>query len=403
MRRIALALIAGCGRSENAPTATATSFTPLPSATATTVESPPPTPSPTSIPVPAVTSERVISASFPVTLTFAPDGRLFYNEFSQGNIMVLPPGGAVPRLFAHVDVLALGECGLIGLALDPDFEENGYVYVYYVEPLEGETKVGHPVIVRFTEVDGEGRDPMVLVDDLPTTNPIICGHVAGNMNFGPDGYLYVAIGEMELKKPAADLGSPLGKILRLRKEDGSAAPDNPFVDLEGADPRVFAFGLRNPFDFTFPPETGQLYESENGPSNCDEINIIRAGLDYGHPESYTDDPEPPCLERAGVQAIYLPHKPGMEPEEWGSNVSPVGIHFVSGDAYPSLGDALLYCEFNTRFMRRLALTGPLLDQVVDDSIVVEDCNIDVTTSPDGTVYYSTPQEIRRLLSNAAPQ
>ncbi len=379
---LGLALLMGCGQFESTPS---------------------PTPTSTPPPVPAVTSELVISASFPVTMAFAPDGRLFYNEFAKGNIQTLLPGESGPRLFAHVDSLALGECGLVGVALDPEFERTGYVYVYYIEPVESDSRIGHPVIVRFTDVDGQGQEPTVLLDDLPTTNPIICGHVSGNLHFGPDGYLYLSIGEMELKEPAQDVGSPLGKILRLRKEDGLAAPDNPFVGRRGADDRVFAYGLRNPFDFTFHPETGRLYESENGPSNCDEINIIVAGEYYGHPESYTDAEKPPCLERAGVPAIYLPHKPGMRPEEFGSNAAPVGIQFVSGEVYPSLGDTLLYCEFNTGFMRRLALAGPSLDRVVDDSVVVEDCFLDIATSPDGIVYYSNQREIRRLVPEAVPQ
>jgi glucose/arabinose dehydrogenase len=203
-----------------------------------------------------------------------------------------------------------------------------------------------------------------------------------------------------LKDPAQDLGSPLGKILRVDKGDGSAAPDNPFVDVPGADPRVFAYGLRNPYDFSFHPQSGQIYEAENGPSNCDEINIIMPGENYGHPMSYSDAEEPPCLERPGATPIYLPHRPGMRPEVFGSNVAPTGIHFVSGDVYPSIGDALLYCEWNTGFMRRLVLAGPGQDRVVDDSIVVEDCHLDITTDSEGIVYYSSFWEIRRLVPSS---
>ena len=355
-----------------------------------------PTPTPTTtVPEINVTSAVVTEANFPVALAFAPDGRLFFTEFPTGNIRIYADGQT--STFAQVDILSVGQCGLIGLALDPDFAENHYVYVSYVEPVDSRDDVGHPVVMRLTEVDGQGEDATVLVGDMPNTNPAACVHVIENLHFGPDGYLYVAIGELEYKDPSQNLGSPLGKILRIDKMDGSGAPDNPFVNERGADPRVFAYGLRNPFDFVFHPESGRLYETENGPSNCDEINIIVAGENYGHPMSYSDAAEPPCVERAGVTPIYLPARPGARAEEWGSNVAPTGIHFVSGEVYPSLGDALLYCEHNTGFMRRLILTGPSLDRVVDDRVVVEDCYLDITTDSEGTVYYSNQREIRRLV------
>ena len=365
---------------------------------------PPPTQTP-GVPTPTtevrqidVKSELVTRAQFPVALAFAPDGRLFYNEFLTGNIRVFE--GGQTSTFAQVGIFSLGECGLLGLAIDPEFTENRYLYVYYIEPVDGRDDIGHPVIVRFTDVNGRGENPTMLVRDLPNTNPIICGHVSGNLHFGPDGYLYFTIGEMEFKTPAQDLGSPLGKMHRINKSDGSAAPDNPFVDKADADPRVFAYGLRNTFDFTFHPQSGRIYASENGLGNCDELNIVDAGNNYGHPQSSFVQEEPPCMERFGVKPIYLYSKPDMRPETFTSNVAPTGVHFVSGEVYPSLGDALLTCEWNTTFMRRLVLVGPGGDQVADDSIAVEDCQLDVTVDSEGIVYYSNPGEIRRLVPSA---
>ena len=389
-----------------APTATATP-TPTPTATQPPQLQPTHTPTPTLSPdvskrVPEinVTSEVVASAQLPVALAFAPDGRLFFNDLLTDTIQTVDVSTDQPHTFAKLDVFRIGECGMIGLAIDPEFSENHYVYVYLAEPIQGRDDIGHPVVMRFTAVGNRGRDPTVLIGDLPNTNPKACSHLGGHLHFGPDGYLYVSMGELELKDPAQDLGSPLGKILRVDKGDGSAAPDNPFVDMPGADPRVFAYGLRNPYDFSFHPQSGQIYEAENGPSNCDEINIIMPGENYGHPMSYSDAEEPPCLERPGATPIYLPHRPGMRPEVFGSNVAPTGIHFVSGDVYPSIGDALLYCEWNTGFMRRLVLAGPGQDRVVDDSVVVEDCHLDITTDSEGIVYYSSFWEIRRLVPSS---
>ena len=132
-----------------------------------------------------------------------------------------------------------------------------------------------------------------------------------------------------------------------------------------------------------------------------QLNIVEAGNDYGHPEASIPKEDPPCLERDGVRPIYLYSRPDMRPENITSNVAPTGVHFVSADVYPSLGDALLSCEYNTGFMRRLFLAGPDQDQVVDDSVVVDDCSLGIATAPDGTVYYSNFSEIRRLVP-AAP-
>jgi glucose/arabinose dehydrogenase len=349
-----------------------------------------------------VTSERVVRATIPVALAFTPDGRLFYNELISGRIRVYDRGREYT--FAQVNVFVCDEFGLLGLAVDPEFQENHYIYVYYIEPVADRDDIGHPVIVRFTDVDGEGQDPTVIVGDLPNTSAV-CAHVGGNIHFGPDGYLYVSIGDMQLFNPhyAQDLGSPLGKILRIDKSDGSAALDNPFVDEPGADPRVFAYGLRNPFDFTFHPQSGKIYAPDNGLGNCDELNIIEAGNNYGHPEASFPEEDPPCLERAGVRPIYLYSKPDMRPEVFQSNVAPTGVHFVSADVYPSLGDALLSCEFNTGFMRRFLIAGPKLDHVADGSIAIQGCSLAMTTDPDGIVYYSGLREIRRLLPSSQPE
>ena len=387
-------VVAACG--ENGQTAAPTD---TPTATVPQSTHTPAVPTPTTeVRQVDVKSELVTKAQFPVALAFAPDGRLFYNEFLTGTIRVFDDGQT--STFAQADIFSLGECGLLGLAIDPEFTENRQVYIYYIEPVEGRDDIGHPVIMRFTDVNGKGENPTVLVHDLPNTNPIICGHVSGNLHFGPDGYLYFTIGEMEFKTPAQDLGSPLGKMHRIDKSDGSAAPDNPFVDNPDADPRVFAYGLRNTFDFTFHPRSGRIYASENGLGNCDELNIVEVGRNYGHPESSFVEEVPPCMERFGVKPIYLYSRPEMQPETFTSNVAPTGVQFVSGEVYPSLGDALLTCEWNTTFMRRLALVGPGDDQVVDDSVVVEDCQLDVTADSKGIVYYSNPGEIRRLVPSA---
>lgn len=351
------------------------------------------------------TWERLANAEFPVALAFAPDGRLFYNELNTGNIrIVTPEGKLLAEPFAQLDIATLGyppsEWGLIGLTLDPDFGSNHYVYVYFMESVRAVEPgddivtrlVARPVVKRFTEVDNRAVDPTVILADLPETDPRRQPwHVAGNIHFGPDGYLYVSIGEMRQDELAQDRGTVHGKILRVNKEDGAAPADNPFVGMADADQRIFAYGFRNPFDFAFQPETGRMYVTENGDLACDELNLVTAGGNYGWPG---DDGFDGCLKVAHVPPVYSFALPGRLPEE--STVAPTGIEFVSSDLYPSLNGSLLVCEWKTGFMRGLVLSGSNGDQVVEDDIVVRDCRLDIAISADGFIYYSNDEEIWRL-------
>lgn len=344
-------------------------------------------------------SEVVTKADFPVTMAFAPDGRLFFNELLTGNIRILTKeGDLLETPFAHVDVAPRPvppcETGLIGLALDSDYETNHYVYIYFTAP--GENNTEQLTMMRFTDVDNEGKEPTV-IGELPATLPGTCIHVSGNVHFGPDGYLYVTIGDNTKKKAAQDLSTVFGKMLRLNKEDGSAAPDNPFVDRQGADPRIFAYGLRNSWDYTFHPETGQIYATENGDANCDELNLIVKGGNYGWPLSESTGV---CKNPGAREALhYFTIFPSRRPGDYVSTVAPTGISFVTTDKYLTLArNSLLVCESNPGYMRHFSVDGANNDVLGDGSIVIRDCRTDIVVGPDGFVYYSNFTEIRRLVN-----
>jgi len=358
---------------------------------------------------PPLASELVTSAEFPVSLAFAPDGRLFYNEFTTGNVRIITASGQLlPQPFAHVDVavskwteLGLPSSpelwGLLGLAIDPDFEQNHYVYVYFMEPTLGNDEA-RPVVMRFTDQDNVGISPKAIVGDLEESRSELgFANMGGGIHFGPDGYLYVSIGD-RLEFTSEDLTVPTGKILRLRKENGAAAPDNPFLGEPEADPRIFAYGLRNTIDFTFNPESGVIYGNESHTERCHELNIIKAGQDYGWPASRLNLTCGRPKERPeSIPGIYSYASSGRNPEDVYSYTTPTGIEFVTGDRYPRLRGSLLICEFVTKFMRRLELSGDEQDEVVADEVATEDCSLDIATSPDGVIYYSNETEIRRLV------
>ena len=351
-----------------------------------------------------VKSEFVVEADNPAALAFAPDGRLFYAEQFTGNIRVVTAEGELmEEPFAHVEVALFLEWGLTGLALDPDFETNHYVYAFFTQPVESDPPIGTPIVMRFTDRNNEGVDSQVIVDDLPETLPAAPGfNTNGNLHFGPDGFLYLSLGDYDTPPLVQDLSSPEGAILRVNKEDGSPAEDNPFAKDTEADPRIFAYGFREPFDFAFHPETGQVYGSDNTTAGtCEELNLISKGANYGWPD-VGEFPFADCQAGDQVEAIHFFALKEMEPEEFLSFVEVSGLEFVSADVYPLLSDALLVCESLTGLMRRLVLTGSDFDQVAADeegvdNIVVEDCNRDIATSPDGIIYYSNEIEIRRLV------
>ena len=354
--------------------------------------------------------QPVILGPEPVAFDFTGDGRLFFNLRQLGEIRWIDlntwdPAAPVGRgeLFATEEVWSGNECGLLGIAVDPEFATNGYIYVYTTQLDLATEGVAKPLVVRYTDVEGVGTDRTVIVGDLPLTNPKICAHVGGNLHFGPDGYLYLSIGNNERKGMAADLSSPLGKILRFDKADGSAAPDNPFADNPDADPRIFAYGLRNPYDFAFHPVTGKIYGADNGPGNCDELNLIEPGMDYGVPGSLPEPDTETCLGLGGVDPIYLFALPDTVPEELPSNVAPAGATFLSGGVYPGLGDGLLICEFLTGFLRYLEFGGPDQDEVARDLVLIDDCNFNVGIDHEGIIYYSQKDMIYRLPPELLPE
>lgn len=215
----------------------------------------------------------------PWELAFAPDGRLFLTE-RPGTVTVIENGTKTNWLKLDTVVQEVGESGLLGLTLDPDFTNNGYIYLGYTYaaskgPLQLVNK-----LVRYRE-DAATRKPVfdkVLLDGIPG-NYI---HNSGGLEFGPDGMLYWGMGERYEPNLAQDVDELAGKILRLTR-DGAIPNDNPFPGSY-----VFSYGHRNPQGLAFQPETGDLWSTEHGPSDeqgcCrDEINRVLPGRNYGWP------------------------------------------------------------------------------------------------------------------------
>jgi glucose/arabinose dehydrogenase len=396
-------------------------------------------------PLPVFSSVEFLPApSFITNLAFAPDGRLFFNErcaspapqccnmsgaqfsFGTGKVrIVMPDGQLLATSFAEIpNVACKGDYGLVGLEFDPDYATNHYVYIGYMKLITSSPYVAQGTVVRYTDVNNVGTDPTVIVGDLPFTDPVLNNlqyHGLNNIHFGPDGKLYISLGEDNQKMKSQDVASPLGKLMRVNKEDGTAAAGNPFENTPGADPRVYAYGFRNSFDFTWRADNGSLYMTENGFSTCDELNLIVPGGNYEWPLAFDENNQPlgPTCN-AGVGIPAMPETiPDPDPVQttyhfrffefmdgWSGNSTsaPTGILAIDGDQFPSLGDSLMVCEYRVPNLRLLQLGGPNLDTVVGEPRVLSGqgtdlaCRVDVALSPTtGDIFFTNSTSIRRLL------
>mgnify|MGYP005850029457 CR=1 FL=1 len=310
----------------------------------------------------------------PSRLVLAPDQSSLFVLEQVGTIRIVRDGELLSPPFLSLDVSPAGESGLLGLAFDPAFAQNGYIYVYYTS-VEGEI---HNRVSRF-ETDGDRALPdteQVLLA-MPPLNGAT-DHNGGQLLFGPDGRLYVGVGDNTYPPNSQALYNYSGKILRL-DPDGSAPADNPFAGQEGVNPAIWAYGLRNPFSFDFHPRTGEMFVNEVGQGSWEEINRGRAGANYGWPmtEGYTDE--------AGIDGPLFAYPHGIE--------GPVnGCAITSGRFYapqqaqfpPDYVDDYLFTDFCRNWIKRY---DPVENRVYDFVETAAYGIVDLVVMPEGYLYY----------------
>lgn len=317
----------------------------------------------------------VDGVNMPSSISFAPDGRMFFVEVWSGTIRIVEDGQLLDEPFATLDIVqrdGFTEYGILGLALHPDFEENGWVYAFHTVPDDANNPVEQR-IVRLTADGNTAVEQEVIVDGLPHGTD--CCHNGGRMVFGPDDHLYVSLGDVQSESNSQDPEFVAGSILRYT-EDGNAAEGNPFGD----DNPVYAWGLRNPYGLVFHPETNELWATENGPNGFDEVNLIEAGQNYGWPEargfSGSDEYTRPIWATGESEAI-----------------GPTGIEIPSGEAIPELENRIVFCDWNTATARVLEVSDD--HEVRDESELPVSCQLDVTEGSDGALYLASMEEIFR--------
>ena len=326
--------------------------------------------------------------AFPVGMALAPDGRVFFNERLTGKIRIInQQWQLVTPPFCQLSVATSGEQGLLGLTLDPNFAQNHFVYVYYTEAGAARNRV-----VRYTEVSGLCTGQTTIIDTLPVNS----FHNGGIIQFGPDGKLYVIIGDAGNMANSQNLTSLAGKILRVNP-DGSPPADNPFISNADANAKkVFSFGHRNSYGFTFHPHTSHLWETENGPGDSDEINRAISGGNYGWDSNQRRGivNDPCCVDPI---AVYF--APPCNP----CTIAPTAIIAIpeNSTVYPvAYRNNLLFVDFNFGLIRRLVLTEANLTQLGTQSIAYSGGQgglLSLMLGADGFVYVSNGSGIFKVV------
>ena len=305
----------------------------------------------------------------PWTIAFTSDTRILVTE-RPGRLRVIENGKLLPKSLHTFSVSSEDEEGLMGLAVDPEYETNHFIYVSYAVPSNGALKVR---VERFTDNGDNLSGSKVILDNIPAAK----FHAGSALKFGPDGKLYITTGDATDKNIAQDKGNLGGKILRLNA-DGSIPTDNP---LSGSP--VWSYGHRNPQGIAWHPVTQELYETEHGPSvfdgpaGGDEVNHIMKGENYGWPLVSHEK------KRAGTVAPLLVFTPAE---------APASATFYASDTIP---------QFTNRFffgaLKGEGIIKVLFDEKNPDRVVsyekLSEVKLgrirDVIEGPDGSLYFTT--------------
>ena len=310
----------------------------------------------------------------PTAMAFAPDGRLFVCQ-QGGQLRVIKNGALLPTPFLSVTVSSSGERGLLGVAFDPNFATNQFVYVYYTVP----SSPRHNRVSRFTasgDVATAASETIILeLDNLSTAT----NHNGGAMHFGEDGKLYIAVGENANGANSQTLGNLLGKLLRINS-DGTIPADNPFLaQTAGKNQAIWAMGLRNPYTFAFQPVTRRLFINDVGQNTFEEINEGLAGANYGWPAT-----EGPTTNPAYVSPFYFyGHGSGLFA---GCAITGGAFYNPAVQQFPAeyVGDYFFadYCGGWINY-----LTDPSNNNSVANFASGISFPVDLQLGPDGALYY----------------
>ncbi|WP_337875754.1 PQQ-dependent sugar dehydrogenase [Elioraea sp.] len=314
----------------------------------------------------------------PWGLAFLPDQRMLVTE-RPGRVRLVAADGTVsPPLGGLPETVARGQGGMLDVLLHPEFRTTGLVYLCQVQRGEGGFS-STLVRARLAEDRFERAETLFAAEPRATTGQ----HFGCRLAFGPDGMIYMGLGDRGRMERSQDLADHNGSLLRLTP-DGRVPPDNPFVGRTDARSEIWSWGHRNIQGLAVRPGTGQLWLHEHGAQGGDEVNLVKRGANYGWPRVTHG------VNYGGAE--ITPHRslPGMEDpvHVWTPSIAPSGLAFYQGDAFPGWRGSMLVGALRSRVLVRLTLEG---DRVAaEERIPVYGERIrDVRVGPDGRVYLLT--------------
>lgn len=345
----------------------------------------------------AVRSERVpirvdtvaSGLAHPWSLAFLPDGRMLVTE-RPGRMRIVSSTGEVSAPLKGLPaVAARGQGGLLDVVLAPDFEKSQELFWSYAEP---RTNGSGTSVARGRLVGESLENVKVIFRQTPAVES--SGHFGSRLVFARDGALFVTLGERQARHfavRAQDLETHFGKVVRLDR-DGKAPPDNPFLRVPGAQPEIWSYGHRNVQGAALHPQTGELWTVEHGPKGGDELNIARAGANYGWPlvtygVAYSGEILGVGAEREGIENPV---------KNWVPSIATTGLAFYTGDRLEEWrGNVFVGGLYG--MLVRLELEG---EKVVHEERLLTELKQrirDVRQGPDGCLYVLTDSSRGRLL------
>jgi len=314
----------------------------------------------------------------PWGMAFLPDGRVLVTE-RVGRLKLIGSDGSVEEVSGLPSIAAVGQGGLLDVALHPDYDAFGRIYLSYVYREAG----GLGTAVARASLSGNRLEN---VETIFRMQPTSSGsrHFGSRFAFLSDGTLLFTIGDRGNRPRAQDLGDHAGKTLRINA-DGSVPSDNPFVDRADAMPEVYTYGNRNAQGMTIHPDTGTVWQHEHGPRGGDEINIIEPGVNYGWPEITYGEAYSGGSIGSGTS------RPGMaEPViHWTPSIAPSGMDFYEGERFPEWRGDLFVGALAGQHLRRVEVSGERV--VAQETLLQRRLGRirDVVSGPDGYLYLLT--------------
>ncbi|MFK7782858.1 PQQ-dependent sugar dehydrogenase [Psychroserpens sp.] len=312
----------------------------------------------------------------PWAFAFLPDASILINE-KEGKIIHFKNGKKIV-IENTPNVYDRGQGGLLDIMLHPDYEKNGWIYLTYASS-EGENKGGHTALMRAKLENNTLTNKELLYKASPNTTK--GQHFGSRIVFDDKGYLFFTIGERGNRdENPQDITRDGGKIYRLH-DDGQIPEDNPFINKKNAKTAIYSFGHRNPQGMVIHPETRAIWTHEHGPKGGDEINIIKAGKNYGWPViSYG-------VNYSGTRFTDITKKEGMEQplHYWDPSIAPSGMEFISSDKYKGWKGNLLVGSLKFQYLDNCYIKN---GKVIKEERLLDGLGRvrSVNQGPDGYIY-----------------